>query len=337
MRIFNMKHSLLKKLLTCLLAVTFVMTICGCSKRRDEDRPLIVCSIYPEYDWLINVLGDEKDRFDIKLILNGETDLHSYQPVASDIAAIIDCDVLIYVGGEADRWIDEALLCEGSKKDRTVINLLEVLGERVLDEEHVEGMQESIFGHHHKEDEDEHSHDEEPDEHVWLSVDNAIIFTKAIRDVLSSKYGELYDFGPNAETYISRLEELKGKYSDLALQIDDYIIVADRFPFAYLADSLGLKYYAAFSGCSSDSEANFRTVTFLADKLNESKHKNVFILENSDKRLANSIISAAGAGSGRIFVLDSMQSISSEGKKSGYSYVKAMEYNLSVLKEAFNK
>lgn len=323
-----MKYRFSKKLMALLIFVVMAFMLVGCDREKDDKKPLIVCSIFPEYDWLINVLGDRAGDFDIKLLLDKETDLHSYQPVAADIAAIIDSDVLIYVGGEADQWISEALSRNKIKKDKIVIKLLDELGENALSEELIEGMQHDVFDRNHDE--------EELDEHIWLSVENAIIASRVIADKIMEKYPEKDGIKASAEKYIGELTDLNQKYFEFSKVVgDDYIIVADRFPFIYLAKSLGLKYYAAFSGCSADSEASFKTVTFLADKLENAKIKNMFVLENSDTKLAKTISDTANVSAGRVYVLDSMQYITDRSRQSDYSYIKAMEYNLDILGKAF--
>lgn len=322
-------------LVLILIAGSCILT--GCGSKKENKKPLIVCSIYPEYDWLVNVLGECKDDYEIRLILNGDTDLHSYQPVARDIAQIIDCEMLIYVGGEGDSWIEDALNSNKLPADKQIIKLLDEIGENALDEEIVEGMDDA-HGHDDDGDDDE----KELDEHIWLSVSNAELATKVISDRLGLISPEKADvFSKNCEEYISKLEELNKGYKELAKVIaaDEQeagakqIIVADRFPFRYLVDSLSLNYYAAFSGCSADSEASFRTVSFLAEKLKESSSKKLYVLENSDKRLAESIIKTSELDSVETLMLDSMQMASEMSKKADYCYIKAMEYNLQMLEK----
>lgn len=312
-----------KKILT-LLILLLALSLAACGQKAKE-KPLILCSIYPEYDWLMNVLGDEAKNFDVKVILDGDTDLHSYQPVARDIADIINCDLLIYVGGEGDAWIDEALSKNKQPEGKLVINLLEELGELALSEEVTEGMQEGLFSH---------EEEEELDEHVWLSINNAIYSSKLIATSLAKLAPDRATaFEANCQAYTDKLEALNKNYMALKEELSDQtIIVADRFPFRYLVNDLDLKYYAAFSGCSADSEASFKTVTFLADKLKETESKKLFVLENSDNRLAESIFTAADITDGQVLVLDSMQSKNGRPDGDEYSYFIAMENNYRVLR-----
>ena len=216
----------------------------------------------------------------ITLLLDSGVDLHSFQPSAQDIVKISSCDLFIYVGGESDEWADDVLKNTASNGPK-VINLLDVLGDSVKPEEIVEGME-----HEH-----EHEH-EEPDEHVWLSLKNAVIICRKISEVLCGLDPKNKNiFTANLENYIRELSNLDKSYAETIENSKRKVILfGDRFPFRYLTDDYGLKYYAAFSGCSAESEASFETITFLAGKVDELGLKNVMVIESSDKKIAQTII-----------------------------------------------
>lgn len=296
-----------------------------------SDKKLkIVTTIFPEYDWTRNILGERETDVDLTMLLDNGTDLHSFQPAVKDIMKVSSCDLLIYVGGESDQWIEDALKSAKNKNMKT-INLMEVLGDAVKEEETVEGMQESGHGH---EDEDE----EEYDEHVWTSMRNAAVICDAIAETLEdmdSENKEIYQ--ANAESYKEQLSTLDQEYQDAVdSAAQDTLVFADRFPFRYLVDDYGLKYYAAFSGCSAESEASFKTVTFLAGKIDELGTKSVLTIEKSDDRIAQTVIENTKAKDQKILQLNSMQSITSDEIKDGTTYLSVMEDNLNVLKEALN-
>ena len=292
----------------------------------------IVTTIFPEYDWTRAILGNRLDDVDLTMLLDNGTDLHSFQPAVKDIMKVSSCDLLIYVGGESDQWIEDALESAQNKNMKT-INLMEVLGDSIKEEETVEGMQGSEHGHDH-EGEDE----KEYDEHVWTSLRNASVICDAIADTLEELDPE------NKEIYQSNLESYKSKLSALDEEYQDTVdnakyctlLFADRFPFRYLVDDYGLKYYAAFSGCSAESEASFKTVTFLAGKLDELGLKTVLTIEKSDDRIAQTVIENTKTKDQKIRELNSMQSITSDEIADGVTYLSVMEDNLSVLKEALN-
>lgn len=319
--------------LLCIILMMIFLTGCG-SYAEDNGKPTIVCTIFPEYDWILNILGDEAEQYNIKLILDGTADIHSYQPTAADIAAIASCDLLIYVGGESDSWVGDAL--KGSINENVrAVRLLDCLGNRALEEEFVEGMQQGVFESGHQHDVNT-SEDVEYDEHVWLSLKNAEIFvrecTLAIEQLSPDKSSV---FESNAENYIKELQNLDSKFSELVQQSSiNKLMFADRFAFRYMTSDYGLEYYAAFSGCSADAEAGFETVVYLADKLNEEKLPAVIILENSDTRLAEIIIENAEESDVLILSIDSMQSVSETQRENGYSYLTAMEKNLKILQMA---
>lgn len=309
----------------------------GVSTKKDDGKIKIVTTIFPEYDWVTNVLGDKADDVDVTMLLDNGVDLHSYQCTAEDIMKISDCDMFIYVGGESDTWVDDALK-EATNKDMVVINLMDVLEDSVKEEEMVEGMQEGEHNHDHEEGE-EHEHEEdevEYDEHVWLSIRNAVAIVESIEEGLEkidSENAETYK--ANADVYVEKLNELDGKYTEaVENEKKDTILFGDRFPFRYMVDDYGLNYYAAFSGCSAETEASFKTITFLAGKVDELGLKAVLTIENSDQTIAKTIIENTDTKDQEILTLDSMQSTTSKDVENGVTYLSIMESNLEVLKEA---
>ena len=301
----------------------------------ETDKKLnIVTTIFPEYDWTRAILGDRADDVNLTMLLDNGTDLHSFQPAVKDIMKVSSCDLLIYVGGESDQWIEDALE-SAQNKDMKTINLMEVLGDSIKEEETVEGMQESDHDHDHDHEDEE---EKEYDEHVWTSMRNAEVICDAIAATLEemdSENKEIYQ--SNAETYKEKLSALDEEYQETVDSAKQKtLIFADRFPFRYLVDDYGLNYYAAFSGCSAESEASFKTVTFLAGKVDELGVKSVLTMEKSDDRIAQTVIENTKAKDQKILQLNSMQSITSEEIADGATYLSVMEDNLGVLKEALN-
>ncbi|MGN1015143.1 MAG: metal ABC transporter substrate-binding protein, partial [Butyricicoccus sp.] len=258
-------------------------------------------------------------------------DLHSYQPTAEDMLAISNCDVFLYVGGESDAWVEDALQ-ESGNPDRIAVNLLDVLGDAAKQEEVVEGMKAE------EESNDEEGEEEEPeyDEHVWLSLNNAQVLTSAIADALGQAdpdHAELYQ--SNAADYQEQLAALEEQYQDAVDSASQKtILFGDRFPFRYLADDYGLDYYAAFVGCSAETEASFETITFLANKVDELGLNSILTIENSDQKLAQTILQNTKDKNQQILTLNSLQSITSDDVDSGATYLSLMEDNLDVLKQA---
>lgn len=301
----------------------------------ETDKKLnIVATIFPEYDWTRAILGDRADDVNLTMLLDNGTDLHSFQPAVKDIMKVSSCDLLIYVGGESDQWIEDALE-SAQNKDMKTINLMEVLGDSIKEEETVEGMQESDHDHDHDHEDEE---EKEYDEHVWTSMRNAEVICDAIAATLEEMDPENKEiYQSNAETYKEKLSALDEEYQETVDSAKQKtLIFADRFPFRYLVDDYGLNYYAAFSGCSAESEASFKTVTFLAGKVDELGVKSVLTMEKSDDRIAQTVIENTKAKDQKILQLNSMQSITSEEIADGATYLSVMEDNLGVLKEALN-
>lgn len=330
-------------------------------EKGNSNKISIVCTTFPQYDWVKNILGEEAERFNVTLLLDNGVDMHSYQPAVKDIATAGSSDLFIYVGGESDTWVEDALK-EAKNKDLKAINLMETLGNSVKEEEVVEGMQEEreSLGHSHEKSSKEkqeqtqkESHensqeingqkeaaDEEPeyDEHIWLSIRNAEIMVKNIEkaiEQLDSDNAKVYQ--TNAENYIKKLDTLDKQYAN-TIQNAKYkaILFGDRFPFRYMVDDYDLKYYAAFAGCSAETMAGFETVTFLAKKADELRLPVILTIENSDGRIAEAVKSNTTKKNQKILAMNSLQSVTKEQIADGITYLQVMQENLSVLSEALN-
>ena len=290
------------------------------TESENGDSISVVTTIFPEYDWVKQITGDS-ENVELTMLLDNGVDLHNYQPTADDIMKIATCDVFIYVGGESDEWV--------VNPDMQVINLLEVLGDSVKEEEVVEGM----------EAEEEASEEEvEYDEHVWLSLKNAATCVNAIADSLEAidvANADMYK--ANADSYINDINALDAKYADAVnAATGKTLLFGDRFPFRYMVDDYGLDYYAAFVGCSAETEASFETIKFLSEKVDELGLKTVLTIENSDNKIADTIIANTNSKDANILAMDSLQSTTSSDAASGTTYLSVMEQNLSVLTEALN-
>lgn len=323
----------MKKILALLLALWIPAAVfSGCAPQDDSaasNKLNIVTTIFPAYDWVREILGAETDRAEITMLLDSGVDLHSYQPTVDDIVKISDCDLFLYVGGESDGWVDDALK-NAPNKDRKVIRLLDVLGDSAKAEETVAGMQE-----------EEHDHEEEAeyDEHIWLSLKNAQVLVAAISEALQETDPARKDtYAANAAAYVEKLSAMDGEYR-AAMDSGKYktLLFGDRFPFRYLADDYGLDYYAAFPGCSAETEASFETVSFLAGKMDALGLPCVLTIEGTQHKIAETIVQNTAQKNQQILTMDSMQAVTANDAASGVSYLSIMEKNLSVLKKALGQ
>lgn len=331
--------------------------LAGCKTESGEKatskKISVVATIYPQYDWLKNILGERFDAVNLKLLIKNGTDLHSYKPSAQDIASIAGADMVVFVGGESDEWIKKALAAT-PKEGRITVNLMEALGDRVKEEEVVEGMQ-AEDEHHHEggEEAEEHEHHEhaethehehhhhdeevENDEHIWLSVINTKILVSRLAEALAQiDTANAETYKTNATNYTVKLNELDNAYAAAVAQANNKtILFGDRFPFRYMVDDYGIKYFAAFVGCSAESEASFETVTFLAGKMDSLSLPAIFTIEGGNGKIARTILEASKKSkNAEILTLNSMQSVTDAQMKDGLDYLSIMQSNLDVLKKA---
>ncbi len=289
-----------------------------------EESMKIVVTSFPLYDWTRQVIGETPNRFDLEFLQKSGTDLHSYQPTSIDLMKIARCDLFVCIGGESDEWSKRALLQKDNPRRRTLI-LLKVLGAAAKTEEDHDDT------HHHGK---EHHN---PDEHIWLSLRHAAKLSAAIaKELAALDLANATSYLENAKAYGAKLTALDRAYSDaVAKSAHKTLLVADRFPFRYLADDYGLAYFAAFPGCSAESEASFKTIAFLAQKADALKLPAILTLESSNGKIADTVRNATRRRNQKILALDSLQSVDATHAKT-VTYLDVMTRNLATLKAALN-
>lgn len=286
------------------------------AKKAASEKISVVTTIFPAYDLARQVAGDKAD---IRMLLAPGAESHSFEPTPQDIITIRNCDVFIYVGGENDEWVDSILdsVDTGRIKIIKLLDCVDTLGEEI---------KEGMVGH-----EDEGSG--ELDEHVWTSPLNAITITNVIRDVLcftDSANAGVYQ--ANARKYTQKLTELDAAFRDIVENAGRRTVVfGDRFPILYFAKEYGLDYWAAFPGCSAETEPGAATVAFLIDKVKAEQIPVVFKIELSNGNIARSIAEATGA---KVLVFNTCHNLTKEKFEGGATYLSLMEENLEALKEA---
>lgn len=305
-----------------------LMLFSGCASsgnNTNSDKLKIVCTNFPQYDWVKEITHDS-DNVSVTLLDDNGTDYHSYQPGTDDIVTILSCDVFIYVGGESDKWVEETLKNSDNIENIRIIRLADIINNELLDEPEVQ------------ESEHEHENEESFDEHVWLSVKNAAAFCNSITNVLSESDNSNADiYKKNAEEYILKLNSMDNNFEEkLSNAKRKSVLFADRFPFIYLIEDYNINYDAAFPGCSSETDASFETIVSLAEKVDSKKLPYVLTIENSDCNIADAIISNTKYKNQKILTLDSMQIVNHEDIENGKTYLSVMEKNLDVLMEALS-
>ena len=319
----------MKRIISVLVATAIILlTLCSCTTEIDNNSTLsIVCTAFPQYDFVKNIIGSDEG---LTLLLDDGADLHSYEPTAGDIIKIGSADIFIYVGGVSDDWSD-GVIRSANNPDLKSIALMDLVD--TLKEEYVSGMQQENHIHEHQ---DAHSGNHiGEDEHIWLSIKNAITITSSLCDAICEADPENSEkYHSNAENYISELKNLDSEYKNMISTAKrKTVLFADRFPFRYLTEDYNLTYYAAFAGCSSESEASFETLAFLINKTKELNLTTILTIEGSDGLLAKTICESTGS---KTAVLDSCQSVSLSDIANGTSYLNIMKNNLEILQEALN-
>ncbi len=317
----------MKKFICVFVSIAMLLLLCACGSNTETeyDGLKIVCTAFPQYDYIRNILGTDEG---LTLLLDDGADLHSYEPTAQDIIKIGSADMFVYIGGTSDKWVDGAVASANNPnlKSVAVMDLV-----NTLEEEYVAGMERERHVHVEAH-EGDHS---EEDEHIWLSLRNAAEITdKLCETICLIDSANASDYRVNADSYINQLNALDAEYQTVAENsARKTLLFADRFPFRYLTEDYGLTYYAAFAGCSSESEASFETMAFLIDKTTALNLPVVLTIEGSDGSIAKMICEETGAKSS---ALNSCQSVTYQDIVNGANYLDIMKNNLNVIREALN-
>ncbi len=333
---------------TRLLALAILLSLlaalaAGCSKvptppsgLEADDRPSIVCTTFPQYDWTVRILGEAADSFRLTLLNRQGADMHSFEPTAPDMLSLSDCDLFICIGGFSENWVPAALQA-ADNPDATVLYLLDVVD--ALQEAALPGLAEDEH-HDHEHGHGEEAEDEEMDEHLWLSLRRAAQACEAIAQAISTLDPDRAPlYRQNLQAYLDNLEALDLRYTEAVQAASQdaspapFLLIADRFPFLYLTTDYDLPYAAAFSGCEADSAAGFDTVLYLAEEMRAHRPPAILILEGSDPALAETVLRTADCEA-EILHLNSLQSVPARTIDDGFTYLGAMEENLRVLRTA---
>ena len=344
-----------KLILTFLLALLLVLSGCSSSEvLEDSDKPSIVCTAFPQYDWTLQILGDRAEDFKVTLLNHQGTDMHSFQPTAANMVSMANCDLFIHIGGYSEGWVPAALESAGNDHAQ-VLTLLDHVEARA--EEFTEGMEhnhdhdhgheaaadhageadeaddaDSHEGHDHEED----AHAEELDEHLWLSLRCAQDACDAIMEAICQLDPANADtYQANAAAYKEQLHHLDYSFEEAVHEAGTNVVLfADRFPFRYLTDDYHIEYLAAFPGCSAETEASFETILYLSEEMEAHQLTCAVILEGSKEDFAKTVVNNTHVENPRILTLNSMQSVNQRHIDAGVTYLGIMEENLTVLKEA---
>lgn len=308
------------------LVLLSVLSGCGPQVEQDESKVQVVSTLFPYYDFARQIGGD---RVEVTLLLSPGRESHSFEPTPLDVIRISEADVFLYNGGEGEVWVDETMDAYDAP-DQVVCRMMDYVD--VLEEELVEGM-EAEGGHDHDHEGHEEDSDEiEYDEHIWTSPVNAKLLAQAVCDALTKADPEGADYyAANLAAYEEDLTELDAAFRQVVAEGKrDILVFGDRFPLLYFCKTYGLRYRAAFQGCSSDTEPSVKTLAYLIDKVNEEHIPVVYHLELSSEAITNVICESTGAKS---LQFHSCHNLSREDFEQGATYLSLMWQNVEALKE----
>lgn len=311
----------MKKVIILIFTLLIIVGITGCGSFKDNNKITILTTSFPSYDFARAITKDS-DLIEVEMLLKPGAETHDFEPTPKDIKNIKNSDIFIYVGGDSDNWIDN-ILDDINLNQTKIIKLMDLVA--TVEEEVIEGMEE------HEEGKEEIEYDE----HVWTSPVNAITIINKLKDIIidiDKKNKKLYE--NNAEIYINEIENIDKEIRDVVNTAKrKEIIFGDRFPFRYFVDTYGLTYYAAFPGCSEQTEASAKTIAFLINKIKEDKIPVIFKIELSSGKIAEQIAQETKA---KVLEFNSAHNISANDFNNSVTYIDIMKNNIEVLREALN-
>lgn len=301
-----------------LITITFfvcLLLVTGCNNN-DSSKITIISTSFPGYDFARAITKDS--NIEVKMLLTPGADMHSYEPTPQDIINIKKSKLFIYVGGDSDSWIDDVLE-DIDPNETKIVKLMDLVN--LEKEELVEGMEGEL--------------EDEYDEHVWTNPKNAIKIIRLLKDtitIIDSENESLYE--ENMSNYIDEIMKIDAEIRDVVSSSSKKeLVVGDRFPLKYFVKEYGLKYYAAFKGCSEQTEASAKTISFLINKVKEDNINVILKMELSNGNIANTIANETGA---KVLTYNSAHNISKDDFNKGITYVDIMRDNIEVLREALN-
>lgn len=319
-----------KTIFSCIICISLMVTLCmfaiGCNREVQSNQKSVVCTVFPIYDWTSQITVN-CSNIKVSYLADSGEDMHSYQPSADDMIRIAGADAIVYIGGESEEWLKEYLE-NNPNPERREVCLFDLISQKAAFYEEEDGLGD-------EQEEEEQEEEIEYDEHIYMSIDIAKLSADEICNVLCEVDSEEHlILEESLLEYKINLDNLSKEYKEALEGEDTALIIADRFPFLYLCKEYGLNYYAAFKGCSAETNANFETVTTLISLYDASDAGGVFVTESSNKELARTVIDNSERKSGEVYVLNSMQSVSTKDIEEGASYIGYMKSNLDVIKEA---
>lgn len=314
-----------RKLLAVITAAATVFSLCACSSESgysssDSGKLKIISTVFPPYDLARQIAGDNAE---ISILLPPGSEIHNYEPSAKDMIAIRNCDIFLYIGGENEQWA-EKLINSNDTKNVTAVKLIDYVP--VLSED------EDEHGHDHDHD---HEHEHETDEHIWTSPKNAQLMLSAVYDAICKvDPSDKQTYTENKDAYAKQLSDLDNAYrSAVDNAKNKTIVLADKFPFRYLAHEYGLEFSAAFAACSDESEPGVSTMIKLTKTIKENNIPAVYYLEFSSTKIADTLCDETGATK---LMLHSCHNVSKQDIENNVSYVDLMKQNLENLKLTLN-
>lgn len=313
------------KVIVIVLVLLGMVNLTGCSKSsKVSDKLTIIATSFPGYDFA-RAITKGSENVEVKMLLKPGAEMHDFEPTPQDIVNIKNSDIFIYVGGDSDDWIEDILKDINPNKTK-IIKLMDLVD--LKEEELIEGMEED-------EEESDESEEIEYDEHVWTSPINAITITTKLKDEIikiDSESKTLYE--KNADEYVIELKKIDNEFKEIVENSKrKEIVFGDRFPIRYFVDEYGLSYYAAFPGCSEQTEASAKTISFLIQKVKEDNIPVVFHIELSNGKIAQVISESTGA---KVLEFNTAHNITQKDFDAGVTIVDIMKENTKVLKEALN-
>lgn len=315
-KVVNNLMNIIKKIIICFFVFAIsILPLCSCGQTQSESDVSVVTTIFAPYSFARELAGGKAE---VTMLLPAGADSHSYDPTPKALLAVSKCDIFIYVGGEADSWV-ENIIAAAENPDMKIIKLID----------HTEGLICAEHDHSH-----EHGHEHgEYDEHVWTSPRNAALACEAIAAALCEVDAENADaYAENLASYKAELAALDEEFKEIvAGGARTELVFGDRFPLIYFTEAYGLSYHAAFPGCAGNTEPSAATLAELIAHVEEESIPAVFHISLSTGNIADAICDATGA---KKLAFHACETVSKADFDADVTYIELMRENAAALREA---
>ncbi|MGH4052177.1 MAG: metal ABC transporter solute-binding protein, Zn/Mn family [Clostridium sp.] len=297
----------MKKIISIILLTCVIGTLVGCSnsttdaKQKDENEKLQVIVSFNPLKEFAQAVG--KDKIEVTTVVPGGVEPHDFEPKIKDMGNITKANLFVYSGFGMESWVDKTLTAIDDK------NLVVVDSSTGITPIKNEGEALGKHGQY--------------DPHIWLSLKEAKIQTKNIKDGLIKvdKPNQAF-YEKNFQEFSGKLDKLYDEYKGKFAGVTNKNFVTGHAAFGYLCRDFGLN-QKSVEGVFSGGEPAPQDFAKMVELCKKNKIKVIFMEELASPRVSKSLATNAGAKVQKLYTIE----INEDNK----TYIESMSENLASI------